>query len=873
MTQPQDDIPKNPRLSKADPLDTLEQDSDASFPPETLKESASGSAFDDMADTQRLVRFTPGAKFERYHLIRKIGQGGMGEVYLAQHARLTSRYYAIKFLKSDYVSDRWRQRFEAEIDAMERLRHPNIVFAEDAGEYNGNAYLAMEFVDGKDLSAVTKEFGALPINDATEIIRQTALGLQHANERSLVHRDLKPSNLMLSTDGVVKILDLGLARIRDRAVEEGLTGSMQLLGTPDYMAPEQCQSSRDVDIRADIYSLGCTLYCLLCGQPPFGDKEHGSVATKLTAQIAETPKPLSMMAPQEVPAKLDRIAAKMMAKEPAERFQTPSEVVAAMNPFAAGSDLSRLTVGITTAATITARVTQELGAANQDTAKTAQLETAPVAGEKKSSLPSLSCMVTIALCLMMAVLIPYAWQKVSSSVVESINSVSGMGTPDFNNETGETGDSGDSDGGSSGSTAPEMESKVGAEIESANANDKAEEKDVEEKDVEKADPNSTTGSAATKIVAEYLERLKKDKEIKFPGQEFLRMGEIGEDVFEADFGECVRVDVEFDRPTYCYLIALNPSEDKKMRIQLCYPANETVVPVQVDELSFPESTTTYFLLNDGVGQFAWVLVQSEEPLPPFDEWRSKTIDGEFPWKKHEQGGVWAWDGKELLARNRRVNRGRSVDTTPVVLKKVIDDLLEKELEFRVLAFPVGGDDKNLKKGGLHTNDSPKNSTQLDPDSKQSLGEMLRDELPETNKLSIREREELGTMLSDLSVGVSLRGGFVEQVKGAFASGPLEPKKWAQLGSRAQELNTQSVDAMKLTNRLMVEVEDNERETMQAVVKSLGEMSSLLDELTRLEFPLTSAQQTRVKLIGTEVLGVSETLSKNSKAIRVSLSSK
>ena len=158
------------------------------------------------------IEFTPGLQVDRYILDQKIGVGGMGTVYLARHARLTSRFYAIKFIRPDLVGNDIRMRFEAEIDALEKIQHPNFVFAHDAGEFNNVTYLVMEYVNGLSLSQLLKQNGPLSVECAAEIIRQTANGLQHAYEQDLVHRDIKPSNLLVSSDGNVKILDLGLAR-------------------------------------------------------------------------------------------------------------------------------------------------------------------------------------------------------------------------------------------------------------------------------------------------------------------------------------------------------------------------------------------------------------------------------------------------------------------------------------------------------------------------------------------------------------------------------------------------------------------------------------------------------------------------------------
>src|SRR5205085_11414758 len=184
-----------------------------------------------------------------------------GTVYKAEHTRLR-RLVAIKLLSADRTqSPSAVARFDREMHAIGGLDHPNIVRALDAGEHEGKHFLVMEFVAGDDVSALLARLGPVPVADACEIVRQAALGLQHAHQAGLVHRDIKPGNLMLTPDGVVKVLDLGLALLSQPA-ETGreLTGSGQVMGTLDYMAPEQGDDMHGVDIRADVYSLGATLY-------------------------------------------------------------------------------------------------------------------------------------------------------------------------------------------------------------------------------------------------------------------------------------------------------------------------------------------------------------------------------------------------------------------------------------------------------------------------------------------------------------------------------------------------------------------------------------------------------------------------------------
>jgi serine/threonine protein kinase len=261
-----------------------------------------------------------------YRLLDRLGAGGMGEVFKARHSRL-GKVVALKLIHPNRLGNpALARRFLREVQSASRLDHPNIVHAIDAGEADGRLYLALEFIDGADLARLVKDQGALPPGQACECIRQVALALAHAHEKGLVHRDIKPGNLLLSQDGTVKLLDLGLAQLGQPASGDStsLTDTGAVMGTPDFMAPEQIRDSKRVDIRADLYSLGCTLYFLLAGRPPF---PGGSVGHKLLRQQDEEPESLESLR-RDVPVALVGVVRKLMAKRPEDRFQTPAELVA-----------------------------------------------------------------------------------------------------------------------------------------------------------------------------------------------------------------------------------------------------------------------------------------------------------------------------------------------------------------------------------------------------------------------------------------------------------------------------------------------------------------------------------------------------------------
>ena len=284
-----------------------------------LKQEGKLTNFQDRRIRQGHVK---GLVLGNYLVLDEIGQGSTGMVFRARHRRMT-RVVALKMIPPAMLQNETAAgRFHREVEAMSRVSHPNIVTAFDAGEDKGACFLILEYVDGYDLSVPLKKGRPLPVESAVDYILQAARGLAHAHEMGIVHRDIKPANLLLGRDGVVKILDMGLARIDD-ASGTNLTQTGSVMGTVDYMPPEQTMDSKAVDHRADIYSLGCTMYHLLTGKPIY-DSE--SLVGKIIAH-REQEIPSLREARPDIPARLDEIFQRMVAKKPDDRHQSMQDVV------------------------------------------------------------------------------------------------------------------------------------------------------------------------------------------------------------------------------------------------------------------------------------------------------------------------------------------------------------------------------------------------------------------------------------------------------------------------------------------------------------------------------------------------------------------
>ncbi|HRX77581.1 MAG TPA: serine/threonine-protein kinase [Pirellulaceae bacterium] len=267
-----------------------------------------------------------------YVVLEEIGRGGMGRVYKAFHRRM-ERTVAIKTMQSFSDTGRAIERFRREVRAAAKLIHPNIVTALDAGERDGTPYLVMEYVEGENLCQTAKRYGGLPVDKALNYLLQAARGLDYAHRQGIIHRDIKPSNMLLCRDGMVKVLDLGLARFETGSLDESditqppdLTRSGDLIGTTNYVSPEAAVDIRKADFRADIYSLGCTLYFLLTARSMYIE---GDVLDRLFAH-RNTPAPSLCDAKPFAPALLDKIFQKMVAKDPGDRYQSMAELIAVL---------------------------------------------------------------------------------------------------------------------------------------------------------------------------------------------------------------------------------------------------------------------------------------------------------------------------------------------------------------------------------------------------------------------------------------------------------------------------------------------------------------------------------------------------------------
>jgi serine/threonine protein kinase len=330
------DLVRRSELIPLQRLETFVQEVKRTSPGATPKELGAQLVAEGLATQFQVEQFLQGKwrgfTIGKYKVLERLGTGGMGSVYLCEHM-MVGRRVAVKVLPTAQADNPSALgRFYREARAAGVLDHPNLVTAHDIDQDGALHFLVMDYVDGSNLQDIVARSGPLSIERAAHYISQTACGLQHAHQAGLIHRDVKPANILVERNGNVRLLDLGLARFfEDTDLLTLKYDEQNVLGTADYVSPEQTLNSHEVDIRADIYSLGGTFYFVLTGRPPFAG---GKVAQKLIWHQVRPPTPVTELRP-DVPPGLASIVQRMMAKDPRHRYQTPAEVMEALKPWTA----------------------------------------------------------------------------------------------------------------------------------------------------------------------------------------------------------------------------------------------------------------------------------------------------------------------------------------------------------------------------------------------------------------------------------------------------------------------------------------------------------------------------------------------------------
>lgn len=284
-----------------------------------------------IASREETRKLSPNDQLDEFTLLERSGGGKTGVLWKAKH-RLLGKIVAIKIMPEDSAKfPEWIKRLQREVKITAKLSHPNLVSATDAGVFHGIHYLVQDYFEGRELSDELKEQGPLPVDRALHYFLQAARGLEYAHQRTIYHRNVKPANMMVDAAGNLRIANMIMARVEDNteaymSLVEGLTSPGFMMGTGDYLAPEQAVDAASADARADIYSLGCTLHEMLIGTPPFPEK---GVVQKLLAH-KNKPAPSLRQQRADLPVWLDEIYQKMLAKDPSQRYQSMSEVVAAV---------------------------------------------------------------------------------------------------------------------------------------------------------------------------------------------------------------------------------------------------------------------------------------------------------------------------------------------------------------------------------------------------------------------------------------------------------------------------------------------------------------------------------------------------------------
>ncbi len=627
-----------------------------------------------------------------YELIRRLGSGGMGEVYLGYLRRLQTKV-AIKVLpKRLTTSQSAVARFGQEMKALGRLNHPNIVRATYAGQDRGVEYLVMDYIRGIDLQQLIDLRGPLPVALAVDLIRQAAEALQYAHEQDLIHRDLKPSNVMLAENGQVKVMDFGLARLLDPGPGKAspLTDPGSVMGTADYMSPEQAAGQSNIGPASDIYSLGCTLYGLLTGRGPFQDSQHSGLIEKIQGHTKEDP-PALIQLRLEVPPRVAQIVERMMAKDPAQRHASASEVAADLQAWLAESQIA-----------VDPKPFEELFPSVGPEPPLPPPETVPRPespqpnigpGTRKRTIRWTAGVLLGGIGILLLAWLGY-WsttvrQKPSEPTVSKVT-VDRLETNDPTPLlTGTVDDA-----------AADVEVVVDGTVYTAAVNGNGWTAQVTKKLAEGTYDvtatasdrfgNQVTDTTGGELVCQdtslRIEQFQVDHWGKLPNGKDTKWGELGLKTRAATEGESIQIQITLNRSAYGYIIACNPDGV----VQLCVPEQEDQPPARLPKrLTFPAVDSSW-RFTDGVGQQAFALVLSDEPLPPFSAWRAEKAA--LPWRPttSSDGKVWEFDGDQLTefeggkrGRPEKLDRGSSLGALCLRLRN--DETFDA---MRVFAFSV-----------------------------------------------------------------------------------------------------------------------------------------------------------------------------------------